>query len=423
MNKRTIIICITVILSLAEGFITYKYNLVSVLSNFATSIIGKNNSLLDFLSLITPAGLIFLINYYIFAPCIYFLFRAIWRVIGHYEHILKKTNTINIKCINWLLSCKKHWGDVQDANICLHANTCEGLLALRKSDMHRKKSEAYKNSLLDVLNSVEVDGVPSKSLKRATVVCTAMFLYLVGLEKEDSIGVITEYATYNALARKLWSIRNFDKGWGVFVEHSEDNCCSLANTYWALRALCKYDICRTSEFQNYLSMIYEYNNNGCFGFYVGDESRLATTAMYLCLYYEMPAELRNCIEYNPKNAASYIYKKFVKEEVEVETESLYGINKNNTGVKQVPWNHVVVGYCVDALANAYAHFDFSTLEMDVFMAYLDSLLSKHMVINDNYAYYMPRGLQHKANKVFTYPTSYMVCGISSLSCIRKRRRI
>lgn len=369
-------------------------------------------------SMLFPAGIIHAFNYYVLAPlfcwsylkvkCYFFRRRCVSR---EYALVIEDS-------INWLVSCKTHWGLESNANIAQNANTCEGLLALRLANQHKVRAEIYANAFKMIDLNASVNGLPSKSLQRPTVVCTSMLLYLVAREFEDPVdGISIDRNKYHEMAQRLWEARSEKSGWGVYVDKvAEDNECSLANTYWALRALSQFEIGRSEEFCRYIRLIYQRGNSSRFGFKAGDSPRLTTTAMYLCLYNELGAKVRTLLSsvYNPTEALSYIYANFAPDHVQIEHETLLGLNNgNNPGPVKAPWKHIAVGYALDALLVAVHNKDLSTAKANRLFSEIAKLVRDYvMVRGEGHRCYVPKDMEYCSNGDFTYPTAYLVQGLS-----------
>ncbi len=423
MKRTTIITIITVALAVIELTIAYFFNAKLIIENLVTNYLGPDNDLFDVIGLITPMGLLYIINYKILAPSIYFLGTLIWRLAGHYRYIERSLQSTISTSIDWLLDCNVHWGASNNSTECQNANTCEGLIALHKSGFYKIKPAVYRESLKVVLSNVVNDGLPSKSLNRATVVCTSMILYLVGLIKEtDGIdNTFTDLVVFNSkidsLISRLWDSRNTSSGWGLFIEKSSNDECSMANTCWVLRALSKHSFSNNPEFRDYTCAIYQKNHDSLFSYHRGEADKVATTAMYLSLYYELDNELRNRIQehYNPKKAAAFILKAFADDKIEYEIEEIYGVSSgSSTGAQKVPWKHIIIGYYIDALSMAYQHSDLTTIQMDRFVSRVKDIIENEVThVGNHFTYYVPNGLIN-SEYILTFPTSYLIWGLSTL---------
>lgn len=424
MKKTTIINILTVALAVLELFAAYFLHAKSFIDNLIDICLGANNGLIDFIGLITPMGLLHIINYKILSPVIYLIGACIWRFLGHYRYIENSIQSIISSSINWLIDCDVHWGPLNHSTEWQNANTCEVLIALQKSGFHRKKSNIYKESLKAVFNNVVDDGLPSKSLGRATVVCTSMLLYLVGLIKENdgidnSCKELVEFdAKIDSLISKLWNARNTSNGWGLFVEKTNNKECSMANTCWALRAILKHDFSQDAEFRDYTCAIYQKNHGSLFSFRSGEADRVATTAMYLSLYYELDDTLRNRIQmhYDPKVAATYVLEAFVNRKIDYEIEEIYGVRRGSPkGPQKVPWKHIIIGYYIDSLSMAYQNSDLTTVQMDLFINRVKEVLDDEIVhVGNHFTYYIPNELI-SSDYIFTFPTAYLIWGLSTLA--------
>ncbi len=414
MIKKDKLIVVTVFLTVLEFVIAFFSPLKDIFEKLINDF-QISSLALKFVSHAFPAGIVYFINYFVISPYVYKFLRLVWRFIGHYKYMDRMMTPIIRQAVEWLISCECHWGVRHDANQCQNANTCEALIALNKSSLAKKKKNAYKKAFRNVLANLTEDGLPSKSLKEATVVCTSMILYLLSLDCKSGLNTCSDYSVYEKQADNLWKNRG-ECGWGVYLFPVGQETTSLANTNWALRCLNQYNISSTEEFKEYLRAVYEHNNEGTFGFIIGDSPRLVTTAMYLSLYFELSDDLRKEIDnvYDVKKAVDYVYKHFVSENMQLEIEQLYGINKEGEGPLKAPWNHVVIGYCMDALSKAYTNRLLKIIQMDRFLRKIKGIIKNNIQYHNNQCYYLPDNMQQGSTGVFTYPTTYMIWGMSSL---------
>lgn len=283
----------TICLTIFEFFLVFYFHLYEIVLIKIEQLFGDGGIFISLLTMTTPVGLVFFLNYYVFSPFISYIIIFLWRYTGHYKYISQELTEIMKKAVEWLISCNCHWGVNSTADQCQNANTCEALVAINKASLARKKVDIYTSAFQDVLSNLTDKGLPSKSLGEATVVCTSMLLYLISIDKKNGLNLTEEadYEKYNNLASDLWNCHS-EWGWGVYLSIVGRDKCSLANTNWALRSLNQYDISSTEGYISYVRMVYEYNNDGAFGYFVGDSPRLVTTAMYLSLYYELQDQLR-----------------------------------------------------------------------------------------------------------------------------------
>ena len=226
------------------------------------------------------------------------------------------------------------------------------------------------------------------------------------------------------MAEKLWSVRTRSHGWGVYVAETQDENCSLANTYWALRALSWYSIGKTKAFCDYLKSIYEHSCQGKFGFSFGDNPRLIVSSMYLCLYYHMNLETRKKISeaYDHKAAIDFVYKMLVIQNTQLEVETLSGMDiRGNGGPLKAPWNHVTIGYAIEALLLAYKNKDLSILKTDLLFNWINKTIDKNVkTVDGGLCYYIPHSMEHNNKGIYTFPTTYLVQGLSQIyDCARK----
>lgn len=116
----------------------------------------------------------------------------------------------------------------------------------------------------------------------------------------------------------------------------------------------QYSTRDTREFKEFILEFYEHSKFGKFGFSQKDSSRLTPTAMAIVLYYELEPNLRKRImqRYKVDEAIKYVFEQFVNKGIDYEVETLIGIKKANMGVAKAPWNHILIGYAIEALTLA-----------------------------------------------------------------------
>lgn len=406
-KKRRIII--TVILSIIESigcFSLYEYFTII------------DNAIGNLLTHIVPVGALFGLNYYILAPGIYYIFSTLYHFFGHYELISKKFNEIAENCVAWLADIDQRWGVIDIAEECQNANTCEGLLAFINVGSNKRYSSIYRDSFQSIVNELTDKGLASKSLNHETVVCTSMVLYLYALEIKTSDQFLNYKNKFNDIAQNLWSIKS-EYGWGVYLEKSNRNNSSIANTFWALRALNEYkDISHTQEYYNMVRRVFEYSNDSVFGYSSADYRRLWPTAMSVILYYNVDETLRNSLKeiYNVKEAINFVYKQFCVKKMEIETETLVGIEEKNKGAKKAPWTHIAIEVSIEALVLAFKNGAISTVKMDLVIERIKKICKTNLVYTDDSrtkCYYIPRDMQKNPNGIYTFPTAYFAWGLSN----------
>lgn len=299
---------VTLLVSALEIWTLLQYNLLTLLRDFICLIFRTETDILDAIALVTPAGVLYLMNWYFVTPLVEVAFELIQSKIGDFRPIDKQYKVIVRKLNNWLVNMPCHWGAVDKATETQNANTCEALIALYKSGMY--KNEVFRSTLSKINLEVNERGLCSKSLGKETVVCTSMILYLMG-ELKGKVDYEIWHDKYDALARRLWNSR-CKYGWGVFMEKPSFEDCSNVNSIWALRALNQYSTRDTREFKEFILEFYEHSKFGKFGFSQQDSSRLTPTAMAIVLYYELEPNLRKRImqRYKVDEAIKYVFESF-----------------------------------------------------------------------------------------------------------------
>ncbi|MDE6435611.1 MAG: hypothetical protein K2L07_15465 [Lachnospiraceae bacterium] len=413
-RKSKVITAITIVLTIIELIIYYiikKCGYLNFLSPEDSGLIS------EFLGFVTPAGIIYLLNYYIMAPALYCLICGIWHLTGHYGRISKYFDVQVKQCISWLIQTPMHWGPLYTSEQCQNANTCESLLALKKTSYDVKYKVIYEQARENVLNNVTDNGLPSKSLNYETVVCTSMILYLIALEKKAGDLITSELEEkFERIARNLWNCKS-ERGWGVYVETLEPEYSCVANTFWALIALNNYSVAQTEEYASFVKSIYEYSNNSGFGFVIGDRPRLCTTAMAVILYFSLDNMLQEAINqvYDVNTAIDYIFDNFCIKNIQCETETLRGIDLKNPGCAKAPWTHMTMGFAMEAISLAYKNKKLSLIRMDIYIHKLKKLCNTRLVrlSEQQQCYFIPEGMQLRDNGVYTFPTAYFVMGLSA----------
>lgn len=156
------------------------------------------------------------------------------------------------------------------------------------------------------------------------------------------------------------------------------------------------------------------------GFFIGDsESRLITTALLICIFFKMPKALQKKIEqsYNLTEGIDFVFQEFVKEDKQIEVETLYGIDRDGVGAKKAPWNHITIRYTVQALSLAYANRKIGELQFSEIIGHVHNILQKNVAkdIHERYTYYFPRGMEASRNGHWTFPTVYCIIALHLLN--------
>ena len=403
-REKKKVIAVTVALSLIEAFLYY------ILSRDGK--IDNDSWLITFMSYAMPMGFLCFINYYLLAPVLILFSRSVWHMMGHYGYISKKFSNVISKEIAWLIDCRVHWGVIDTAVECQNANTCEGILALKKAKMSSRYSNIYTNALKEVLDNTTEYGLASKSLRHETVVCTSMILYIYTNECFDGKEHLAQ--KFNGIANHLWEVRS-ECGWGVYVEKAENIDCSFANTFWALRALNRCGFRHLQEFRHMIRNVYELSNDSLFGFTMGDVPRVSVTSMAVTLYFHLDEELKRNIDevFSVSKAIAFIFKQFCIKGIECELEILQGLEKRSQGIKKAPWTHVTVGYAVEALVAAYKHDKLGLAKMDILIERIKFICKRQIVFVDEHrCYYVPKNMETRTDGKWTFPSAYLVWALS-----------
>lgn len=322
--------------------------------------------------------------------------------------------------LNWLLSRPAHWGITGTASEPQYANTCEGLLALRGSGYYETKRESYKSAFLTLTEGVMPTGLPGKTVNRPTVINTSMLLSLAALEKQSSSGAIDSFDLYDDIASNLWFLHSED-GWGPLILKAGKKECRLVNTWWALYALLQYGYLERPEeesaFRNLLISIYEKNRGGTFGYSSSDGPRLTVTAMYLLLYYDLPADLRREIgrDYDRRAAADFIWRRFVQEKCQVEVESVDGTFAGGSYIAHTPWKHIASAYAMRSLAAARRNRDLSAAKMNSVYLRASEILNRDLrspAVGESC--YLPADIELPRTGPYTFAAAHLILGLQAL---------
>lgn len=403
---KIIITCALTIIEGIVGFLLYTNNLLDI-----------NGWWSFFLTCIAPVGLFYLINFYVLSPIIISISLVVWEKLGHYGLVTKMFFSYAQSCISWLNNTSVHWGEVNIAKDCQNANTCEGLLAMKKTGLDIRYKTTYLDTLNQLMNSVTSKGLISKSLQCETVVCTSMVLYLYLLESKNNKDMEKFKTKLDCVAKNLWDA-HCNEGWGVYIIKPSQENCSFANTFWALRALNEYYSDNPPEYLKMLRHIYEASNNSLFGYNSTDTPRLCTTAMSVSLYYSLNNTSRQLVDevYDVKKSVEYVHSVFCDKGVECEVEIINGLQSKTVSTKKGPWTHITIAFVTEALVNAYTNGHLSVVKMNSFIGRLKKICRRElMYVNESktQCYYMPKGMIPGVNGIFTFPTSYMAWALGT----------
>ncbi len=402
-------IIITCVLTIIEGIIGYILHVNKLLE--------INGWWSFFLTCIAPVGLFYLINFYVISPIIISISLTVWEKCGHYERVTKEFLKYAQSCVYWLNNTSVHWGEINIANECQNANTCEGLLAMKKTGLDIRYKTTYLDTLNKLMNSVTDKGLISKSLQYETVVCTSMALYLYSLEAKTNNDMQQFKSKFDCVAKNLWGSHS-NEGWGVYILKPSQENCSFANTFWALRALNEYYPINPPEYLKMLRHIYETSNNSLFGYNLTDTPRLCTTAMSVSLYYSLNNVSRQVIDdvYDVRKSVEYVHNLFCDKGVECEFEIINGLQSKTVSTKKGPWTHITIAFVTEALVNAYNNGLLSTVKMNSFMDRLKKICRQELIyVNESktQCYYVPKGMTPSIKGIFTFPTSYIAWALGT----------
>ena len=369
---------------------------------------------------IAAAAALVLFMWFIPAGILCRIFRGLRFRLFTMRSIRSRIRSRQRSLVNWLLSRPAHWGITGTASEPQYANTCEGLLALHGAGYFEKKKESCRSALQTLTQAVMPTGLPSRTVNRPTVINTSMLLCLIAMEKRASSGVIDDFTLYDEIAANLWFLHTED-GWGPLILKADKKECRLVNTWWALRALFQYGTLEDQQegeaFRQLLVSIYEKNRDGTFGFTASDAPRLTVTAMYLLLYYELPRAVRREIDqdYDPVEAAEFIYTRFVDEKCQVEVECIDGTFAGGTFIAHTPWKHIASAYAMQALAAARKNGDLPGRRMtDVYRRTADILAQDLRSPAVGESYYLPSDIEVSRTGPYTFAAAHLILGLQAL---------
>lgn len=326
--------------------------------------------------------------------------------------------------VNSLMAPAVKWGayHVPNKNEPETANCCEGLLALFLAGRENEYDQTFRQVLERLQQELTPAGLTSKTLSgQATVVPTAMFLYLRGLLNEAEAGAFTEKE--EAVLNNLWAARNARAGWGRYIQPMAEEDCCHCNTFWAFRALLRSPrFCDKAEFQYYLKLFYP-ERKSTFGFPTVLEAsdRACTTAMMLLLYLDLPADLRKRVAptYSPQKAVAFLLASLGRGRAVVETEEVPCIldEKGARTLKAAPWHHIALAYSIMAICQARKNGLVDALLFHKFLVRVSFVLAETVEVHGSCAYLHCRELEpfHHPTKGFRlFPTMYLVWALAGL---------
>lgn len=321
------------------------------------------------------------------------------------------------ECINgllcWTSSLKVNWGALSESSSHRNANTAEGLLAYKITGYYKKKSAIYRNALIALMNEAKENGWQSITLKKETVQCTALALFLFSLEREMPTNVLKQktidYDKIERIAIRLWNCRNPHSGWGHYVEFTADDECNNIYTGWALIALSRFrTVANTPEFTEFCQLYYERSFNGKLGYYDSNDPQVTSTSLFVCLLYLLPKETQIRIRegYNLDEALDFILRQMIDNNVQVEPMQHGGEDS-----LKAPWYNITVSLVLSAVSLAYNNGD---LEIDKLMRLHEHICNR--IIPSVYTVqtgkvYQLHGLPTHRNKKLTYPSFHLIWGL------------
>ena len=121
--------------------------------------------------------------------------------------------------------------------------------------------------------------------------------------------------------------------------------------------------------------------------------------------------------YNPKNALEFVYNSFVTRNIQIENETLHGINVGNgPGAAKAPWKHITVGYALDVLLTAAHNKSLNLLKRNLLFIKINKLIKDNVKEDSTgHCYYLPQNIEHCNAGIFTYPTAYLIQGLSQIN--------
>jgi len=375
------------------------------------------------LSLVTPAGIIFIFNYYVISPIVYKIgVLALWKL-KRTELLAKKLSIIENDCLNFLVNCNVLWGVRQNDTVIQNANLCEGLIAITVCEKSTTYASAFDRAMKSLMNSITDNGLISKSLSFETTTCTAMSVYLLTIKSNYDI---RNERLISLLLSKLWGVRN-NFGWGLYVMKHSDDKTRFGSSFWVLRAFINSG--KSSEFigfDEFLYSFYERRRGSNFGYSDYDADRVCITAMFIILYYEMPQKLRNSISkvYNVKESIDFIIKETIQNKCYIELEQIEGSEeRKGIKIKKIPWTHISIGYVLEAVGHAYVSKDITKYTMSRIADELIEITQENITYIPKLkrCYFLPNSIKTGESDVLTFPTAYFLIGIHTFSklCLKE----
>ena len=407
---------LTILLLIIELLLLFVLKDIPFISNVIENIENKN--LLSWLPLLLPSsGILYAVNFSFISPLIYKFILWLGGYLGYFKIYRSQFESVIAKTVKWLTSNGCRWGPYENSNIMQNANTCEGLLALISTRQHKRYLRIYDESLNSVVKNATLNGLPSKSLSKETVVCTSLLIIIAVYDKEKNNGKVVKSLTpYKKMGKVLWECRS-SCGWGVFMCKTNEPYCSFANTFRALFALLMIKNVRPIDLNLYIRSIYELSDNSLFGFTPNDQPRMTTTALSIIIYYNLSISAQKLINevYDVNEAIQYVISTFCNDDYQQsEIETLEGINNGSNGIKKIPWTHISSGYAIKAICIAYKNHDLNSFFMNKFLKKVRKICDLNVItLPNDMSYYIPNNMITNQG-IATYPSAYLLYGLSSV---------
>lgn len=194
----------------------------------------------------------------------------------------------------WLLSARTFWAPTIKGDEPRIANTVEGLFCFlheRKDHLNEMELRAVNSAVHFLMQSTTPQGLPSVTLGKCTVHCTAMGLFV--LKKLQSAGIVEfgkeQEERLEWLKQALIGCAG-KYGWGFTTDSrpEQQGHVRLFSTLWALRALAQTELITDKVFKDVLLDMTMADPRQMFGYVYGDAPKMSIVALYVTLLHEIP---------------------------------------------------------------------------------------------------------------------------------------
>jgi len=315
---------------------------------------------------------------------------------------------------NWIFSTKAYWAPKRNDEDKKVANTVEGLfMFIYKDERLNSRERIILNQAYNfIIDNISEKGLPSLSIKLNTVHCTAFGLYIIQKLKSRNLITCTEEQekkTYLLINSLINSSNKF--GWGFITERNvTDDEIRIPFTFWVLRALNLTEYYNHEIISNTLNSLISLRPNCMFGYNINGNPKVCSISLFLILTHELRnSELKKEVlnEIKLKPLLEFIIEELLENNF-IEFEE-YDIKRYNlSGVEELSWNHISVGYALEALSIYYNSLS------NINKIRLNSIVKKIMKKNiHETGFFFNSKINIDFNNPHIYPTAYVVGGIYS----------